>query len=204
MLIALLAIHLRTVARVGPTAPKPLGEATAPELIFASTQDRIGPRSYFPAASVDPTDARKATVRRFGRSDRRRLPNAEVQRPAERGPPGGQRQQGCVASVSRVNTARGTSALRFVQPTYFASHLLAHGADIRTVPELLGHRDVKTTTIDTHVLDRLGRGPISPLDRDAGSWAGRSRGCSGARRCRERANVDLNRAAQAVMHAGVA
>ena len=77
----------------------------------------------------------------------------------------GKRQQGCVAPVSRVNTVRGTSALRFVQPPSFASHLLEHGADIRTVPELLGHRDVKRTTISTHVLDRLGRGPISPLDR---------------------------------------
>jgi integrase len=116
-------------------------------------------------ASVDHTDARKATVRRFGRSDRRRLPNAEVQRPTERGPPGGKRQQGCIASVSGGNFAIGTSAMRFVQPPSFAAHLLEHGADIRTVPELLGHRDVKTTTIDTHLLDRLGQGPISPLDR---------------------------------------
>src|SRR5258708_2554640 len=47
--------------------------------------------------------------------DRRRLPNAEVQRRAERGPPGGKRQQGCIASVSGVNFAMGTSARRLVQ-----------------------------------------------------------------------------------------
>jgi len=78
------------------------------------------------------------------------------------------RHEAAIQRAVRRATARAGLAKRVSPHTFrhsFATHLLEAGSDIRTVQTLLGHRDVRTTMIYTHVLDRGPLGVMSPMDR---------------------------------------
>ena len=96
----------------------------------------------FPAARLS-TDPRSGAVRRH------HLTESPVQRAVRR-----------AARAAGVEKPVSPHAFRHS----FATHMLERGADIRTVQELLGHKDVRTTEVYTHVLNRGVRGVTSPLD----------------------------------------
>jgi integron integrase len=109
---------------------------------YPNASRQWGWQYVFPAVnrSVDP---------RSGKERRHHLSESTVQKAVK-------------SAVHRVGILKHASCHTFRHS--FATHLLEAGYDIRTVQELLGHKDVRTTMIYTHVLNRGGRGVRSPMD----------------------------------------
>ncbi len=107
-----------------------------------------------------PTDFRWQFV--FPSRSRKRTPEDGVWRRWHAAPTNLQQAIKVAAKRARLDRRVTTHTLRHC----FATHLLENGYDIRTVQELLGHSDVKTTMIYTHVMRKGAKGVMSPLDRE--------------------------------------
>lgn len=132
-------VHRRDLARGG-------GRVLLPDALarkYPNAAASFGWQWVFPASRI-------ATDPRSGRLFRHHLHPTAVQRAVSRA----RVRAGLVKRVS-CHTFRHS----------FATHLLEDGSDIRTVQELLGHSDVRTTMVYTHVLNRGPAGVRSPVDR---------------------------------------
>lgn len=120
----------------------------AVELPYALARKKPGADKEWGWQYVFPS-GRLSTDPRSGRRGRHHLSESSIQKAVR-------------SAVRRAGIVKpaGCHTLRHS----FATHLLEDGYDIRTVQELLGHADVRTTMIYTHVLNRGGRGVRSPLD----------------------------------------